>query len=300
MGLASPAMTHRALTVFTTLMLVAAGPVAAADNPKCEPNPVFNRYPGEVLDRCERARFAELTIARRADIQNQRGEVTRSKVEGEYWYYANPLSKDAQGRLPGNLEVRRNFENAVKQANGEVLFIEEGGGRVHFHITTPQGEFFGESGCGGGGGKGGDCTSISHKIVRVAAMQQSVVVSAEQIAKSIADEGKAVFYGLYFDSGKAVLKPESTPTLVEMSKWLAANPANNVFIVGHTDMQGSVDSNMSLSRARAAAVVEALVKQHGVKPARLASEGVGPYAPLSNNTSEAGRAKNRRVEMVLR
>jgi outer membrane protein OmpA-like peptidoglycan-associated protein len=65
-------------------------------------------------------------------------------------------------------------------------------------------------------------------------------------------------------------------------------------------MQGSVDSNMGLSRARAAAVVDALIKQHAVKRERLGSEGVGPYAPLSNNTSDAGRAKNRRVEMVLR
>lgn len=137
-------------------------------------------------------------------------------------------------------------------------------------------------------------------MIRVAAMQQSVVVSAEQIAKGIADEGKAVFYGLYFDSGKSVLKPDSAPTLVEMAKWLDANAAGNVYIVGHTDMQGSAESNMALSRARAAAVVDALVKQHGIKPQRLGSEGVGPYAPVSNNTSEAGRAKNRRVEMVLR
>ncbi len=296
-------MIRTAQASLAALLVLMSGTLAAApakDNARCEPNPVFNRYPGEVLDRCERARFAELTLSRRADVETQRGDVSYFKVEGEYWYYNGPLTKDAQGRLPGNLEVRRNFENAVKQAKGQVLFINEGGGRVHFHISTPKGEFWGESGCGGGGGMSGDCTSIFHKIIRVAAMEQSVVVSADQIGKSIADEGKAVFYGLYFDSGKSVLKPESTPTLVEMAKWLAANPGNNVFIIGHTDMQGSVDSNMSLSRARAAAVVDALVKQHAVKPARLASEGVGPYAPLSNNTAETGRAKNRRVEMVLR
>jgi hypothetical protein len=58
--------------------------------------------------------------------------------------------------------------------------------------------------------------------------------------------------------------------------------------------------NLSLSKARAGAVVDALVKQYGVKKERLVAEGVGSYAPLSNNTSDAGRAKNRRVEMVLR
>lgn len=126
------------------------------------------------------------------------------------------------------------------------------------------------------------------------------MVSAEQIARSILDEGKAVFYGIYFDTDKAVLKPESTPTLVEMAKWLKNNPKNMVYIVGHTDLQGAAEHNLKLSKARGTAVVEALVKQHGIKPDRLTGEGVGPFSPMSNNTSEAGRAKNRRVEMVLR
>jgi len=287
----------QALTL-SALALFAAATSFAQDNPKCEPNPLFSRFPGERLDNCERSRFTELEVARRSDPANPRSNVIRFKKEGEYWYTHGPLQKDAAGRYPGKLEVRRNFENAIKQAKGDVLFVDEGSGSLNFRISRPDGEYWGISGCGGGDAT--SCMSISHKMVRVAGMEQSVVVSAEQIAKSIADEGKAVFYGLYFDSGKSVLKPESAPTLAEMAKWLAANPANNVYIVGHTDMQGSVDSNMGLSRARAAAVVDALIKQHAVKRDRLGSEGVGPYAPLSNNTSDAGRAKNRRVEMVLR
>ncbi len=288
-------------TLFALLSLAclgAAAPGFAQDNPRCEAQPVFGRFPGERIDSCDRSRFAELEMRRRSDLANPRSPVVGFKVEGEYWYNHGPLPKDAQGRLPGKLEVQRNYENAVRAAKGEVLFIDEGGGRLYFHLTRPDGEYWGYSGCGGGDAV--SCTSIHHKIVRVAGMQQSVVVSAEQIAKGIADEGKAVFYGLYFDSGKSVLKPESAPTLVEMAKWLAANPANKVVIVGHTDMQGSADSNMGLSRARATAVVDALIQQHAVQRERVGSEGVGPYAPLSNNTSEAGRAKNRRVEMVLR
>jgi len=283
-----------------TLMLCAlaltwATPATAQDNPQCEPNPLFSRFAGEVMGKCERARFKELEIWRAAAPDKPERNHSAYKVEGEYWSYFNNIEKGAAGVLPGKLEVRRNYENAVRAANGTVLAMD--GSKVYYLIKRPEGDYHGTAGCGRGGA---DCSATIHRIVRVAAMEQSVVVSAEQIAKGIADEGKAVFYGLYFDSGKSVLKPESAPTLVEMAKWLEANPANNVFIVGHTDMQGSVDSNMGLSRARAAAVVDALVKQHAVKPARLASEGVGPYAPLSNNTSEAGRAKNRRVEMVLR
>jgi outer membrane protein OmpA-like peptidoglycan-associated protein len=127
-----------------------------------------------------------------------------------------------------------------------------------------------------------------------------VVVSAEQIAKAMGDEGKVVFYGIYFDTDKATLKAESAPTLAEMAKWLKTNAAAKVFIVGHTDMQGPVERNRTLSRDRAAAVIAALVKDHGITVDRLTADGVGPLAPAASNADEAGRAKNRRVEMVLR
>ena len=126
------------------------------------------------------------------------------------------------------------------------------------------------------------------------------MVSSEQITKAMGDEGKVVFYGIYFDTDKSVLKSESTPTLAEMAKWLKANATAKVFIVGHTDMQGPAERNQKLSRDRAAAVINALTKDHGINTDRLAAEGVGPFAPVASNTGEAGRAKNRRVEMVLR
>lgn len=286
-----------ALCLAATLSPWPASAQPAKDNPACEPNPVFSRFPGEVMDNCERSRFKALTIYRAASPARPDSDHSEYRVEGEHWYYSNPIRKDAKGRYPGQLEVRRNFENAIRAAKGTVLAVD-GNSRMYYVIQRPEGEYHGLAGCGAGGDEG--CTALTHQIVRLAGMQQSVVVTAEQIARSIVDEGKAVFYGLYFDSGKSVLKPESAPTLAEMAKWLKANPKNAVDIVGHTDRQGSVPANMSLSRDRAAAVVEALVKQHGIKKDQLGSEGVGPFAPMSNNTSEAGRAKNRRVEMVLR
>jgi outer membrane protein OmpA-like peptidoglycan-associated protein len=131
-------------------------------------------------------------------------------------------------------------------------------------------------------------------------MEQSVVVSSEQIARAMGDEGKVVFYGIYFDTDKATLKSESTPTLAEMAKWLKANGSAKVFVVGHTDMQGSVERNQKLSRDRAASVIAALTKEYAIQADRLAAEGVGPLAPVASNAGESGRAKNRRVEMVLR
>jgi len=71
-----------------------------------------------------------------------------------------------------------------------------------------------------------------------------------------------------------------------------------LYVVGHTDNTGTYEYNLDLSRRRAAAVVEALTRGHGVAAARLKAVGVGPVAPVASNATEEGRAKNRRVELV--
>lgn len=286
-------MLTSAILVFFSFNALAQPP---NDNPKCEPNPVFNRFSGEVMEICERARFKDLDLYRWKKANDPKSGSEPFKVEGEYWYYINNIEKDAKGLHPSKLELVRNFENAVRLGKGEVLSANDT--RVYYHLRKGNDEFWGEAGCGRGDAVA--CSAIMHKIVRVAGMEQSVVVSSEQIAKAMGDEGKVVFYGIYFDTDKATLKTESTPTLAEMAKWLKSNASAKVFIVGHTDMQGSVERNQKLSRDRAASVIAALTKDHGIKADRLAAEGIGPLAPVASNTDEAGRAKNRRVEMVLR
>jgi flagellar motor protein MotB len=78
----------------------------------------------------------------------------------------------------------------------------------------------------------------------------------------------------------------------------SGDPRLKVYIVGHSDNQGSLDSNLALSRARAQSVVDALVKGHKVDPKRLAAAGVASYTPAASNANDGGRAKNRRVELV--
>jgi outer membrane protein OmpA-like peptidoglycan-associated protein len=123
-------------------------------------------------------------------------------------------------------------------------------------------------------------------------------VSAEKIAGDLTAQGRAVFYGIYFDFDKAELKPESAPQLAEMAKTLKADPKLKVYIVGHSDNQGKLDYNLGLSQRRAEAVVKALTAAHGIPVVRLTAKGAGPVAPLASNRDDAGRAKNRRVEMV--
>lgn len=125
-----------------------------------------------------------------------------------------------------------------------------------------------------------------------------VTVNADGLKRGLAADGKVALYGLFFDTGKAEIRPESKPQLDEIGKLFAANPALKAYIVGHTDSMGSAEANLALSKARAEAVVAALARDHKVDARRLSARGVASLAPLMSNASEAGRSQNRRVEVV--
>jgi outer membrane protein OmpA-like peptidoglycan-associated protein len=135
-------------------------------------------------------------------------------------------------------------------------------------------------------------------IIEKEAMDQDVVADASSMAKSIEETGRVAVYGIYFDTGKSTLKPESQPTLQEIAKLMKANQALKLYVVGHTDNTGALDANMKLSMDRAAAVINALVSQHSVNAASLKACGDGPTAPVATNDTEEGKALNRRVELV--
>jgi OOP family OmpA-OmpF porin len=127
---------------------------------------------------------------------------------------------------------------------------------------------------------------------------QNKMVDAAAMAKGLGETGHIALYGIYFDTDKAVIKPESRPTLEQIAKLLTSQPQLNVFVVGHTDSQGAYDYNLDLSRRRAEAIATELVKNFRIAQARLRTAGVGMLAPVGSNGTEAGRALNRRVELV--
>ena len=124
------------------------------------------------------------------------------------------------------------------------------------------------------------------------------MVDAAAMAKGLGDTGHIALYGIYFDTDKAVIKPESRPTLEQIAKLLTGQPQLSVFIVGHTDNQGNFDYNLDLSRRRAEAIAAELVKSYRIAQPRLRTAGVGFLAPVGSNATESGRALNRRVELV--
>jgi outer membrane protein OmpA-like peptidoglycan-associated protein len=135
-------------------------------------------------------------------------------------------------------------------------------------------------------------------VVEEGALEQVVEANAEAWKNDIRQTGKVALYGIYFDTGKSVVKPESEPTINEIAKLLRDNPTFKLHVVGHTDNVGELDYNLRLSKARADAVVNTLVRNHKIAAERLKAHGVGPLAPVASNQTEEGRAKNRRVELV--
>ncbi len=221
----------------------------------------------------------------------QIGPGKTQKVEGRSTlviYYAN------EGiTLPSGLQITRNYVNAAKLIGGEVVYEFEDGGTEYciIRVIKDDKEIWAEvSGANNG--------MYNVHIVEKQLMKQDVVANADALSGSIKETGRVAVYGIYFDTAKADLKPESEPALAEIVKMLKADPNLKIFVVGHTDTVGQFASNVKLSQDRAASVVNALVSKHGIAAARLTPFGAGPTSPVSSNKTDEGKAKNRRVELV--
>lgn len=123
-------------------------------------------------------------------------------------------------------------------------------------------------------------------------------IAASNIEKQLEEQGKAEVYGIYFDFGSDKMKPESDIVLREIASALDHNPAWRLRVEGHTDNKGADAYNMELSQRRAAAVKKALMTRYHIDESRLTPQGFGATRPKESNDSVAGRARNRRVELV--
>jgi OOP family OmpA-OmpF porin len=316
-------------------LLLACGFALADDQPGSKDDPLIPRFAGSTIVAYVKKNFDELTIplspigiyddakkelpiAKKAVLQ---GEVTRL-------FYVAPKG-------PSALEVMANYKNALAAAGFKPLFesggVQLGYGQVTFFgantetyicqmfeyspdksrylaaernvdgqkidVSLYVTEFQFGTTCNHDVDKGQVIVQLS--IVKSGAMRNNmVVVSSSDIQKGIDAMGHIAIYGIYFDTDKAELKPQSKPSLDQVAAYLKQNPAMKIHVVGHTDNVGALAANLVLSRARAAAVVAALVHEYGVPESRLNPAGVGSLAPVAPNTSEDGRAKNRRVELI--
>jgi len=125
-----------------------------------------------------------------------------------------------------------------------------------------------------------------------------VAESKEDMRSQLLKNGRFSTTGIYFNTDKAVIKLESYAILKSIADFLSENPDIKMQIIGHTDAQGEDDYNLQLSDKRASAVKSSLINEFGIDEIRLTVEGKGETEPLEDNTTEKGRANNRRVEFV--
>jgi len=138
---------------------------------------------------------------------------------------------------------------------------------------------------------------ITFDAIEVAQMDAGLV-TAQKIDKGIAASGHVVLDGVFFDTGKATIKHESKSALQNISDYLLKHSEQKFIIVGHTDNVGNFESNMKLSNDRAKAVTDILVNSYGINKSQLMTYGIANLSPVSSNSTDEGREKNRRVEIV--
>lgn len=129
------------------------------------------------------------------------------------------------------------------------------------------------------------------------AMQQLVeTLPAAKLSRALRQDGHVALY-LNFDTDSQLIRQDSLPAVDEVVKLLQGEPALQLRVEGHTDASGDAAHNRKLSLARAQSVVQAITAKQ-IAPERLSAAGKGADQPLADNATEAGRAKNRRVELV--
>ncbi len=264
------------------LLLSAAGVFAQQPDAKgCKDHPLFpTRMPEYRISDCKVEAFGvyEFFVTKGPKIP----------VEGKFTFIAYTYTGERTAE-PSGLAVVRNYENAIKKIGGTILQSDPQRW-VNGKIVKDGQETWFQAEKGNG--------KIWLRIVEKKEMEQTIVADAAAFDNDIRSTGHAAVYGIYFDTGKSTIKPESAHAIEEIAKLLKGDPGLKVHVVGHTDNVGSRDANIKLSQERGEAVLQALVRDHGIATARLSSYGCGPFAPVASNDTEEGRAKNRRVELV--
>lgn len=137
------------------------------------------------------------------------------------------------------------------------------------------------------------------QVIRIDTPTALAEANSDQLSTDLASKlCRAELHGIYFDTGSAILLPQSETEIAEIAALAVEHLDWRLSIEGHTDSQGSDADNLVLSRQRAEAVLHALVEEHGIAPDRLAATGLGETKPIESNDTVEGRARNRRVELT--
>ncbi|PKL85311.1 MAG: hypothetical protein CVV22_08585 [Ignavibacteriae bacterium HGW-Ignavibacteriae-1] len=299
------------LIVIATIMIAMSGNLLSQDDADgCNDHPLFNRMPNYFLNDCAEVEFGSMKFPVGAPDPDNDNLMKSENIEGKIMVFNYLLQDDA--KAASGLQIFRNFQNAAKQKGGVVQGEYQG-------WCTGNYEYSGSGINGGTIPFGNSCTNWGQTIKfandnkeiwvyvqmngegegydMVIAEKEAMIqdIQANEMFDKI-NSGNALTLYINFETGKSAIKSDSQSIIDELYKMLTDNPALNIIIEGHTDNVGNFTSNQKLSEQRAASVKTALVSK-GIAAQRINSVGFGPLKPIADNSTDDGKAKNRRVEI---
>jgi outer membrane protein OmpA-like peptidoglycan-associated protein len=321
----------RVLIIILIFLIVFPTAVLAVGNEEdvegAQDHPLISRFPGSIIRYYETKKSDKyiLPTGENVDEFNEEDERLDSKVlVGDITRIVYEAPEDTSP-----LEIYNNYESALKEAGFDIIFsgdIDKLGwfwtislynrdinplpGEAHSLAISEQDFYYlsaelteddrrediyisltttrADTGIG-----------IVLDIIETAPPEENLIeVNLDNMAREIETKGSVAVYNIYFDSGKAELKSESDEALRKIADFLKENPDLELYVVGHTDSRGGLEFNLDLSARRAEAVKNALINEYDIDEERLKAEGVAFLAPKASNETEAGRSRNRRVELV--
>lgn len=274
------------------LLLTMSTAILAQDEeetaPTAKDTPYFSGMPNYYIFDANDKQFDSYTFYNGKDC---------SVVEGKKMFRNYVLKEGMESA--SEIQILRNYSNAIKSMGGTVLFEgttpEEprcndnvGYPTVVGKVLKGDNELWVEVLAFDGG--------LSYYITLIAKESMKQDVTAGSMLASLNKDGHVALY-INFDFGKATIRPDSKPIIDQIVEMLKTNPGLQLSVEGHTDNVGDSAANIVLSENRAKAVKEAIVAQ-GIEAKRMSTKGCGENKPVADNSSEEGRAKNRRVELV--
>lgn len=297
--------------LIATILIATIGIVKAQDDTEgCKDHPLFSRMPNYYLSDCQEVEFSSMKFpVGTPDVTND-NIIKSESIEGKIMAFNYQLKEDK--KASSGLQIMRNFQNAAKQNGGVILGEYQGWctGYYEYNGTDINGGTipFGNS-CTNWGSSfkftkdnkeiwvyvqmTGDGEGYDMVIAEKEAMNQDI--QANEMFDKI-NSGDALTLYINFESGKSAIKSDSQNIIDELYKMLSSNPALNIIIDGHTDNVGNATSNKTLSEQRATSVKTSLVNK-GISAVRIKTFGYGQDKPVADNSTEDGKAKNRRVEI---
>ena len=277
----------RKLIYCFAILLLHFNTYAQQDAEGCKDPALFSRFPNFYISECSE-NYNELILR----ISSEKTETKEGNLMTFTYYY----NFDTGGKAKSPLQIMKNYENAVTKNSGKMVYKNtnalDADLEATYHLSTKEKEYWIKV-----GSFGGTPNEVEHFTLYVLEMEpMKQEIQANEMFETINKEGFITLY-INFETGKADIKPESQSIVDQIGEMLRQNKDLKISVEGHTDNVGSEKSNQLLSENRAKAVMNSLIAR-GIDKTRLSYKGWGSTKPIADNSTEEGKAKNRRVEIV--